>query len=101
MSTKEKNEAAVPEHDDRKTNNLKYILSAIKENVKQNDLKAIISSANLTPREVIAIVGEYFPSFDKAMLSKCMKPQKYGVVVHYKRAYGSGQRQASNTRLDR
>ena len=82
MCVMQKNEAVAPKHDDHKTNNYKFILSAIEENVKQNDLKAIISSANLTPREVIAIVGEYFPSFDKAMLSKCMKPQKYGVVVH-------------------
>lgn len=58
------------------------ILSAIEAPVKRDELKRAIEAAKLTPREVVEIVSALFPSFDKTMLSKCMKPQKYGVVLH-------------------
>lgn len=65
-----------------KANNPADILSAIGSTVKRNELKAAIEAAGLEPREVVDIISELFPSFDKTMLSKCMKPQKYGVVLH-------------------
>lgn len=45
-------------------------------------LKEIMEAAGLPPKTVIATARKYAPSFDKVMLSKCMNPQKYGVVIH-------------------
>ena len=50
--------------------------------VKTNALKDAVATAHLTPKQVVEVVRSLFPSFDKSMLSKCMKPEKYGVVIH-------------------
>lgn len=79
---KEKEEAAVLAHNDPKANYPTAIVSSTETAVKTGALKDAVATANLSPKQVVEIVRPLFPSFDKSMLSKCMKPEKYGVVIH-------------------
>lgn len=74
--------AAVLAHNDPKANNLDASISTIESAVKENELRMVIDTAHLSPKQVVECVRALFPSFDKTMLSKCMKPEKYGVVIH-------------------
>lgn len=55
------------------------IISTISDDVK---LKGLLSRTSMTRKELIRTIREYFPLFDKTALSKCLNPQKYGVVLH-------------------
>ncbi len=46
------------------------------------DLKELISQSGAQPKDAVKIIRGLFPSFDKTLMSKCMKPWKYGVVLH-------------------
>lgn len=46
------------------------------------DLKAALTNAGIAPKDAVRVVKARFPSFDKTLLSKCVKPEKYGVVLH-------------------
>lgn len=82
MNRDEKEEAAVLAHNDPEAKNPVAIVADTPCAVKPNTLRDIMAAAQMSPREVISTVRELFPSFDKSMLSKCMKPEKYGIVIH-------------------
>jgi len=46
------------------------------------NLKDVMAAGDIAPKEAVRIVRAQFPSFDKTLLSKCAKPEKYGVVLH-------------------
>jgi len=47
-----------------------------------DDLKKTLLARGIAPKEAVRVVKARFPSFDKTLLSKCSKPEKYGVVLH-------------------
>ena len=58
------------------------IIADLQASVNDDELDQLITDSKLKPGEVIAAVRQYFPSFDKTLLSKCRNPKKYGVVLH-------------------
>jgi|GEM_PF-255285 len=47
-----------------------------------DNLKETLLAGGIAPKEAVRVVKARFPSFDKTLLSKCSKPEKYGVVLH-------------------
>lgn len=74
--------AALLEQDDPKEKTSLSILSLYDESVKSHDLKNILALADMSPKSAVELLREKFPSFDKTVLSKCCKPEKYGCVLH-------------------
>lgn len=74
--------AALLEQDDPKEKTSLSILSPYDEFVKRHDLKNILALADMSPKSAVDLLREKFPSFDKTILSKCCKPEKYGCVLH-------------------
>lgn len=58
------------------------IIADLQASVNDDELDQLISEMQMKPGEVIAAVRQFFPSFDKTLLSKCRNPKKYGVVIH-------------------
>ena len=46
------------------------------------DLRDVVDMTQLRPRDAVKVIRTQFPSFDQTALSKCMKPEKYGMVLH-------------------
>lgn len=47
-----------------------------------DDLKEFLVQSGTQPKDAVKAIRGLFPSFDKTLLSKCMRPWKYGVVLH-------------------
>lgn len=77
-----KEEAAVLAHNDPKAINPTDILATFDAAVKRNDLRTVLATVELAPREAIPVLRKYFPSLDKTIISKCSSPDKYGCVLH-------------------
>lgn len=58
------------------------ILPAFEAAVKAQELKSALELLKMEPKEAVSLLREQFPSFDKTVLSKCSKPEKYGCVLH-------------------
>lgn len=52
------------------------------EKLELPDLKTVLDISQLKPREAVKVIKKEFPSFDQPALSKCLKPEKYGMVLH-------------------
>ena len=75
-----KSEAVVLAHGDPKDKSSVHILADSPGTV--NDLRALMVSGGLAPRDAVAVLRQIFPSMDKSTLSKCCNPDKYGCVLH-------------------
>lgn len=80
MSKKEG--AALLAQDDSKAKNHSCILQAFDAAVKAHDLKSALGLLEMKPQDTVKLMRGMFPSFDKTVLSKCGKPEKYGCVLH-------------------
>ena len=49
---------------------------------KMNDLKGMMRVKNISSRSMVELMRTEFPRFDKTLLSKCRRPDLYGVVLH-------------------
>lgn len=78
----EKKEAALLPQDDLNGSNHDAILTTFDAVVKSHDLYAALKLANISSKDAVNLIHQQFPSFDKTMLSKCCKPDKYGCVLH-------------------
>ena len=58
------------------------ILPAFEAAVKAQELKSALELLKMEPKEAVSLLREQFPSFDKTVLYKCSKPEKYGCVLH-------------------
>ena len=79
---KKESDAALLEQDDLKGKISPIILPSYEASVKSHDLKNILALAELSPKSAAELLRSMFPSFDKTVLSKCCKPEKYGCVLH-------------------
>ncbi len=79
---KNENGAALLAQDDSKAKNHTCILQAFDAAVKAHDLKNALGLLEMKPQDTVALMQGMFPSFDKTVLSKCSKPEKYGCVLH-------------------
>ena len=75
-----KSEAVVLAHGDPKDKSSVHILADSPGTV--NDLRALMVSGGLAPRDAVAVLRQIFPLMDKSTLSKCCNPDKYGCVLH-------------------
>lgn len=75
-----KSEAVVLAHGDPKDKSSVHILADSLGTV--NNLRALLVSGGLAPRDAVAVLRKVFPSMDKSTLSKCCNPDKYGCVLH-------------------
>lgn len=57
------------------------IITQPEEFVKTNWLKDFHVRHQLQRNEIIEAIRSFFPGFDKAMLSKCEHPEKYGIQL--------------------
>lgn len=80
MSKKEG--ATLLAQDDSKAKNHACILQAFDAAVKVHDLKSALGLLEMKPQDTVELMRGMFPSFDKTVLSKCNKPEKYGCVLH-------------------
>ena len=79
---KNENGAALLAQDDSKAKNHACILQAFDAAVKVHDLKSALGLLEMKPQDTVELMRGMFPSFDKTVLSKCNKPEKYGCVLH-------------------
>lgn len=79
---REQKEAALLAQDDSKAKNHTCILQAFDAAVKVHDLKSVLGLLEMKPQDTVELMRGMFPSFDKTVLSKCGKPEKYGCVLH-------------------
>ena len=79
---KNENGAALLAQDDSKAKNHTRILQAFDAAVKVHDLKSALGMLEMKPQDTVELMRGMFPSFDKTVLSKCNKPEKYGCVLH-------------------
>lgn len=74
--------AAPLAQDDSKAKNHACILQDFDAAVKAHDLKSALGLLEMKPQDAVKLMQAQFPSFDKTVLSKCSKPEKYGCVLH-------------------
>lgn len=80
---RQKDGAALLEQDDPKGTRTANIISSMTQNVNAlTALRSFLSDNGIPIRDAIAVLSDAFPSFDKTVMSKCLKPEKYGVVLH-------------------
>ena len=80
-----KDEAALLEQDDPENSETANIITSATQNVNcelAHDLRGFVDANGIAPRDVVPVIRDQFPKFDKTLLSKCMSPRKYGVVLH-------------------
>ncbi len=77
-----KEEAALLAQNDPTGKPTVSIVTAFDDAVKRNDLRTVLDVTETAPRDAVKLLHQYFPSFDKTVLSKCCKPDKYGCVLH-------------------
>ena len=77
-----KEEAALLAQKRPQAKNSNNSISNAYEPVKQNELRDAMAEAKIAPKEAVATISSIFPSFDKTLLSKCMNPRKYGILLH-------------------
>ena len=46
-----------------------------------DELRELRVGKNLPAKDIIAVVQKFYPSFDKTMLSKCERGEKYGATI--------------------
>ena len=65
-----------------KGKDLASIIPDFEAAVKQHDLRTVLNLTELSHRDSVALLRKQFPSFDKTVLSKCIRADKYGCVLH-------------------
>lgn len=50
--------------------------------VKMNDVSAYMQVKGISHRSMVELMRTRFPRFDSPLLSKCRRPDLYGVVLH-------------------
>lgn len=81
----QKDGAALLEQDDPRNDLTANIISSLTQNVNTRrlaELKAFIDENGIPARDAVAVIHDKYPSFDKYLMSKLMKPEVYGVVLH-------------------
>lgn len=58
------------------------LTTELEDAIRAHDVAAAMRAKNISMRSMVALMQTRFPRFDKSLLSKCKKPDDYGVVLH-------------------
>lgn len=61
---------------------INYLNNCQTESCMPPALKEVMAACTVRPSDMVELVAAKFPSFDLTSLSKCLKPEKYGIVLH-------------------